>query len=235
VFASFASAFLLKVCPACRLWHRGIQIHHSQLLRPEFAGLLMPKDETIIFDLIERLIQSLSSSDVAIDDRHTPKLHARFLSALLSKCKRDYAELGRSQPQNPPSSQTVRHDPYEHINPSPTGSSSQVFSIAPPSSRPSSSLSREASNGGQSFEFSVAATTRTVAVDEVPTYQGTAGAYPENLGARDGANDLIGSLSNLTGEDTPATLHTLRNPTWWTHMMMPGYVWCNPSCFIILR
>ncbi|KAF9074252.1 hypothetical protein BDP27DRAFT_1416550 [Rhodocollybia butyracea] len=77
IFASFASAFLTK------------------LLRPEFAHLLLKEEENDIFDLISRLIQTFSA--IAVDDRHTPKLHARFLAGLLSKHRRDGATVGRLQ------------------------------------------------------------------------------------------------------------------------------------------
>ncbi|KAJ7573951.1 fungal-specific transcription factor domain-containing protein [Mycena floridula] len=66
VFTTFASAFLLK------------------LLHPEFAGLMPASEETEIFYLIGQLIQTLSSPLISIDDRHMPKLHARFLAGLLS-------------------------------------------------------------------------------------------------------------------------------------------------------
>jgi hypothetical protein len=202
-------------------------MHPFQLLRPKFSDLLMPEDETMIFDLVERLIQTLSSSDVAIDDRHTPKLHARFLLSLLSKCRREYAETGRSQPQNPPSSQTVRHGPYGLMSPS--GSSSQVFSVSLPQSRLSPpSQPQKASNFSPAFEFAVPDTTRPDVANEVPTYQGVAGAYAENLGMHEEGDAPTTSVSSSTGEGTPATLQTLRNPTLWTQMMMPGYARYNP-------
>ncbi|KAH8109647.1 hypothetical protein DFH11DRAFT_1881133 [Phellopilus nigrolimitatus] len=56
VFASFVSAFLLK------------------LLRPEFSNLVMREQTSQIFGLIGKLIQVLASSEVSIDDRHTPRL-----------------------------------------------------------------------------------------------------------------------------------------------------------------
>ncbi|KIK36949.1 hypothetical protein CY34DRAFT_16042 [Suillus luteus UH-Slu-Lm8-n1] len=57
VFASFASAFTLK------------------LLSPEFAQLLTRQMEDEIFELISRLITTLQ--DVVIDERHTPRLMAQ--------------------------------------------------------------------------------------------------------------------------------------------------------------
>jgi len=62
----------------------------------------MTKDlETEIFDLIGRLIQTFSSPEIAIDDRHTPKLYARFLAGLLARSRKDGATVGRLHPQLP--------------------------------------------------------------------------------------------------------------------------------------
>ncbi len=78
IFAAFASAFLLKV-PVIVSLLPFVALIREQLLRPEFSALLSKPDEEEIFDLIGTLIQKLSSSSIAIDDRHTPKLYARFL------------------------------------------------------------------------------------------------------------------------------------------------------------
>ncbi|KAK0214502.1 fungal-specific transcription factor domain-containing protein [Armillaria fumosa] len=65
--AAFASVFLFK------------------LLRPEFSPLLDKADENQSIDLIVTLIDKFSSSDIAVDDRHTPKLYAKFLATLLRR------------------------------------------------------------------------------------------------------------------------------------------------------
>jgi hypothetical protein len=62
---------------------------------------LTKDQENDIFNLIGRLIQTLSSPKIAIDDRHTPKLYARFLAGLLSRHRRDGASVGRLQPVPP--------------------------------------------------------------------------------------------------------------------------------------
>ncbi|PBK66466.1 hypothetical protein ARMSODRAFT_851481, partial [Armillaria solidipes] len=56
-----------------------------KLVRPEFLFLLDKADKDESVKLIEILISKLSSSDIAVDDRHTPKLYARFLAAVLDK------------------------------------------------------------------------------------------------------------------------------------------------------
>ncbi|KAF9443388.1 hypothetical protein P691DRAFT_679620 [Macrolepiota fuliginosa MF-IS2] len=114
VFASFASAFLLK------------------LLRPEFAPLLSKGQEGDIFELIGRLIQTLSSPKIAIDDRHTPKLYARFLAGLLSRHRRDGATVGRLHP-NPPGQVQTQATGGNHI---PAGSMTTFSNLQTPIYRP---------------------------------------------------------------------------------------------------
>ncbi|PBK66480.1 hypothetical protein ARMSODRAFT_1021285 [Armillaria solidipes] len=60
-----------------------------KLLRPEFSSLLEKADKDESIDLLGILIDKFSSSDIAVDDRHTPKLYARFLATLLSKYRRN--------------------------------------------------------------------------------------------------------------------------------------------------
>ncbi|KAK0214589.1 hypothetical protein IW262DRAFT_1466364 [Armillaria fumosa] len=63
-----------------------------KLLRPEFSALLTKPDEDDISDLIGIPIQKPSSSSIAIDERHTPKLHVRFLAIVLGKYRHDARE-----------------------------------------------------------------------------------------------------------------------------------------------
>lgn len=67
VFISFAAAFLLK------------------MLRPQFAAALEPSQSTKIVQLVTHLAEVLASSQVAIDDRHSPRLYSRFLTGLIAK------------------------------------------------------------------------------------------------------------------------------------------------------
>ncbi|KAH7322256.1 hypothetical protein B0J17DRAFT_684162 [Rhizoctonia solani] len=67
VFLSFAAAFLLK------------------MLRPQFAPACERSQSQHIISLVTRLTEVLSSNDVSIDDRHSPRLYSRFLSGLIQK------------------------------------------------------------------------------------------------------------------------------------------------------
>ena len=53
----------------------------------------------------------LNSPEIAIDDRHTPKLHARFLAGLLSRHRRDVATSGTLHPPQPPPNQSIPGPP----------------------------------------------------------------------------------------------------------------------------
>ncbi|KAJ6479456.1 hypothetical protein C8R47DRAFT_983369, partial [Mycena vitilis] len=102
--AAFAAAFLLK------------------LLQPEFAHMMSDVKESQVYDLIGRLIQTLSSQDIAIDDHHIPKLYARFLSRLVLRHRRDTVTL-RTQPPPPhPNLASSSSSKYQYQSHSGSGS-----------------------------------------------------------------------------------------------------------------
>ncbi|KAH9942813.1 hypothetical protein B0H21DRAFT_695974 [Amylocystis lapponica] len=201
IFASFASAFLLK------------------LMRPEFARLITKEQEAEIFDLIGRLIKILSSPDVAIDERHTPKLHARFLAGLLARHRRDVATSGRIHPQHPPQAQMPHGG-------SPAGTG--VYPSQSPSSSSSSPSQQVFPSPSSQHSFVDAhGVTGTHSASEnmmsmEPIYQeehayaaGTSPLETFNFGTSGG---------NMEPEMLGALL-ALQNPSYWKDMMMPGFGW----------
>jgi hypothetical protein len=82
VFVSFASAFLIK------------------MLRKDPVPLLDEEQRQRVIELIERLIETLRSKQVAVDERHAPMLYSRFLSNLLAKHK-----VVEEEPQPQPNGQ----------------------------------------------------------------------------------------------------------------------------------
>ncbi|KAL1756031.1 fungal-specific transcription factor domain-containing protein [Schizophyllum commune] len=78
IYVSYAAAFLIN------------------LLRPKFRPLLSDGEQQEIVSLVNRLIDVLGSKDVALDDRHTPALHSRFLENLLAKRNLRICESDRS-------------------------------------------------------------------------------------------------------------------------------------------
>ncbi|KAF5391201.1 hypothetical protein D9757_003162 [Collybiopsis confluens] len=208
IFASFASAFLLK------------------LLRPEFSQLLSKEEENEIFNLIGRLIQTLSSSAIAIDDRHIPKLYARFLAGLLSKHRRDGATMGRLQTQSarPQFIQTSQHV-FDASNPSSNAASMSTFSVAQPQNPQNTRFSvvghaQSTSPGGyisSDSYISQQSPTSTPTYRPEMTYAAGAGAIPF------GDSNVVGE------EEMLAAMQALKNPRWWDSMMMPGFYWPDPS------
>ncbi|KAF5345063.1 hypothetical protein D9758_010418 [Tetrapyrgos nigripes] len=206
VFSSFASAFLLK------------------LLRPEFSHLLRREDENETFDLIGRVIQTLSSSQIAIDDRHTPKLYARFLAGLLSRHRRDGgAMVGRLQPQPPLQQQVSSSGSF------PQSSSMSTFSVS------NSQGSSQGQSQGSQLNFQHESYTQQSLGEKVtnstPVYRPemsfTAGAGPIQF---DNDVTMLNGDGNLSGDDTLlAAMQAVNNPAWWQNMMMPGFSWPDPA------
>jgi hypothetical protein len=179
IFASFASAFLLK------------------LLQPEFSSFLAKTQETEVLDLIGCLIQTLSSPRIAIDDRHTPKLYARFLAGLLSRHRRDGAGPGRLQ-ANPP--------PREDVTAS-------VPSSAPVTSVP---LQTGSGPGAQApGNMNQAMNTSTNVSQQ---QQATFDHIPFALEDFD-----MGTLDAISEAEMLATMQAIKNPAWWSTGLMPGY------------
>ncbi|KAH6913055.1 hypothetical protein BKA70DRAFT_1369785 [Coprinopsis sp. MPI-PUGE-AT-0042] len=67
VFVTFASAFLIK------------------LLQPKFASYLSREKRVEIRNLVQKVIDLLASPEIAVDNRHGPKLYSKFLKNLLAK------------------------------------------------------------------------------------------------------------------------------------------------------
>ncbi|KAK0234486.1 hypothetical protein EDD85DRAFT_1025365, partial [Armillaria nabsnona] len=72
-----------------------------KLVRPEFLFLLNKADNDESVKLIEILISKLSASNIAVDDRHAPKLYARFLATVLDKYQK-CQETASGSPQTVP-------------------------------------------------------------------------------------------------------------------------------------
>jgi hypothetical protein len=226
IFASFASAFLLKVCTVFSV--SGFDADALQLLRPDFSNLLSKQQETDIFLLIGRLIQTLSSPEIAIDDRHTPRLYARFLAGLLTRHRRDGTTSQRQgQPGVPPGqseavTETTGTGPEGYGFPQ--GHQPQQQPQDPPP-RPQSQSQLQAqdqrtTDGGYTHAGLLFGEEGGLNVfDSLP---GTVFADLAVFG--DG-----GLVNNLTEEEMLATMQALKNPAWWQNMMMPGWVACRSS------
>ena len=173
--------------------------------------------ETEIFDLIGRLIQTFSSPEIAIDDRHTPKLYARFLAGLLSRNRKDGATVGRLHPQPPPQSESAHAASGGYTTHVPNASNPS-FSVTPPEG---------GGQGGHDHGFTHAAFNQTNEKADTPIYRPeatyTLGSGPIEFGGSGDVGTLaLGSSSGFSDEEMLATMQALKNPQWWSTMMMPG-------------
>ncbi|KAJ7689016.1 fungal-specific transcription factor domain-containing protein [Mycena rosella] len=198
VFAAFASAFLLK------------------LLRTEFSHLMPKEQENEVFDLIGRLIQTLSSPEIAIDDRHTPKLYARFLAGLLSRHRRDGATIGRLHPQPPPQQNIASSSSSDYGRQS---GASSTFTMSPMPGAGAVLGPEHGVLGGYGHVFAQAEKITTPVYRPEATYSG-----PIQYGV-----DMDLGIGLPDEEQMLAAMQALKNPAWWDNMMMPGFSWPESS------
>jgi len=207
VFTSFASAFLLK------------------LLRPEFSWLVEPDDKTKIFDLIGRLIQTLNSPEVSIDNKHTPKLHAKFLAGLLAKRHQDSNRDPLSQGPLPPSKHTVGDDPTPYEGqPRPSSTSARYHGQSQGTTQ--STSMPQGGFGGVSYTSTpnLSSQPDISYSHETPQYQ-----LQVSDGVAAAQDNAVNAMAGLSEEEMLATLRAIGNPNWWSNVMMPGFSWPSPT------
>jgi hypothetical protein len=195
--------------------------------------------------VIERLITTIGSPQIAIDERHTPKLYSRFLASLLAKHKRDGAAVGHMHQQGPPTQQL------------PTGSSTPVYQPPPPQQQqqlPSHNTTSNSFTAGvsgasaptlaQSAPLNSGVTAQSELIDALPANTNGSGTgnyvLDQTTDFAFGVQGQQGEMMDFTfdpittpgNDDTLATMQALQNPTWWRNMMMPGLV--VPSTSILL-
>ncbi|EIW74294.1 hypothetical protein CONPUDRAFT_67760 [Coniophora puteana RWD-64-598 SS2] len=205
IFASFASAFLLK------------------LLRPEFLHLLTSQMESDIFDVIHQLINVYNSEQVAIDERHTPKLYARFLTGLLSRYRKGGAAImSNRQQQFPPDGQSVGTSPSS--GQSMTGPSLGSGSHSAPQSDDGGSGTYNPDtmqmNGGANVDTQVAGGVQYTTTSCGLSVPGD----PMPTGEADIGEDTVMLNTNDLSQLAPMRAITSNLDNFWNNMMLPGYV-----------
>lgn len=198
--------------------------HLEQLLRPEFVHILTREMEDEIFDSISRLITTLQ--EVAIDERHTPRLYARFLAGLLTKHRKGGSTItGRLQP-HPPASQLAL-PPQSHSygeSHGPSGSHVPHANMQPQHrSEPrhdNDAMQLKLNRLPNTAEAHQSGPATTAYESEMVSY-----SQPLSNGSVSGStlegNDV--SMADVLDGGMLATMHAL-NEAWWGNMMMPGYV-----------
>ncbi|KAH9030570.1 fungal-specific transcription factor domain-containing protein [Lactarius deliciosus] len=216
VFAAFASAFMLK------------------LLRPECSRFITPGLESEIYQVIERLINTIGSPQIAIDERHTPMLYSRFLASLLAKHRRDGAARGRSHQQGPPTQQPqvgstsapVYQQQRQTTQQAPPSHSANPSSFATGGGNPTTvqdvpSHSAPTTPNGKPTATQSANNEPMHQLETPPyTFGATAGqpGQPGDANAMDFTFDI--SIDELLGP-----MKAIENPLWMQTMMLPGFSW----------
>jgi len=219
VFAAFASAFMLK------------------LLRPECSRFITPGLDTDIYQVIERLINTIGSPQIAIDERHTPKLYSRFLASLLAKHRRDGAAHGRMHQQGPPAQQS-QTDSGAPVYQQPPQQQLPPPQLPPPSHGQSSTYSAGVDTASrQDLPPSVSLNNGATAPEELtdvvlanahePSYM--VGAPPDfefgNEDQHEPMNFTFDTIFTPGNDDMLAAMQAILNPSWSQTMMMPGFSW----------
>lgn len=96
VFAAFAAAFLVKVIST--IVSPPVFDIFRKLLQPKYTPVFTQEQRQESYNLIQRVIDALGSPEVAIDDKHGPKLYSRLLTGLLATVKLDASHPGRRPP-----------------------------------------------------------------------------------------------------------------------------------------
>jgi hypothetical protein len=181
-----------------------------------------------VVELVHGLVHVLGSDRTAVDDRHTPKLYARFLRGLLAK--QDTEGGDASQPSSRQQSMeegqeaqtsTAEEEPY--LNHIPRSSSPQpAISVVPAPTHEPHSFSTQSSD--------YLADPRYLTASPVPddTRSGastiSAGFHEEDNATQYSMNDLI-----QTDEDFLASMGAITNPGFWDDVMPPGFAWPKDS------
>lgn len=225
---SFASAFLFK------------------LLRPQFKQLISQAQETELLALVGRLIQTLSNPSIAIDDRHTPKVYARFLAGLLSRHRREGVAsfglqinppgptpmMGGGPPSSAPSggqapisSSSSNFGQNQTQQPNSAGYTQQGFAMQGSQGR----YTAEDQQQQQQQQPEV-----TVSVEQPDGFSYDASNLDADMPAS-GSGYSFGSSSTINGQSDgeatadrwsddghPAAMQVLQSQAWWDQMMLPG-------------
>jgi hypothetical protein len=176
-------------------------------MRPEFATLMPKNEEEELVLLMQRLVRTLGSDSIAIDDRHAPKLWARFLGDLIAK---------------------RRNTPVATALPAPAPVAGPSQGAAPPLPTPPIQGYASDNMGGSSAYATRVYTGWPAASGLPPAPAGPSAARPEpaqphgfNLGP---GYYQPSSLMQVDEGTTLAAMDALSADAFWKDMMLPGYV-----------
>ncbi|KAF9485193.1 hypothetical protein BDN70DRAFT_871586 [Pholiota conissans] len=205
VFVTFASAFLVK------------------LLQPRFAAYLTLDTRKEIRVLVQKVIDLLGSPEVAIDDRHGPKLYSRFLEKLLAK------PMARIDPLSPgPASNAlprVKSRPPRSSASQTPDSASGTFDLPPVYNHPSpgtnSSLSPPPTESALSFDsFAPIGPTDPFATETEVANNNADSASLDNMMSTDFFQPPLPFDDHIV-----QSLRSLTDPSGWQDISVPEFNW----------
>lgn len=217
VFSSFASAFLIK------------------MLRAEHRTLLEPEERARVIEHVERLIETLKSSQIAVDGRHTPMLYSRFLGSLLAKYKDDAAEQASTEGSNTDAGLPTPPMERRQGLPSDPKATTAAEIVSRHQSRPSIEISPPAPEpgyvvpGGQQQQtqgmFNPLDSSLFPSHEDInaPGFDAST-VHP--------ASTIVGGSqydTEMTDEHMLAPMLAVANPNFWSTMMLPGLSWPAPD------
>ncbi|KAI0833291.1 hypothetical protein BC628DRAFT_1424797 [Trametes gibbosa] len=194
VFATFTCAFLIKT------------------LHPKYAQYIPRETRVEIRSLVEEVADFLGSPDVAVDDRHGPKLYSRFLKGLLQT---PLASVDHS-----PSALKRSMRPLAHAPPSPDsrpGSSSPM----PPTPVSVTQPVPEEPAGGKEQEQEY----EPPMSGDAQMFDGLDLGYPDQQGQTIRATELYTPPLPFDHE-LLQSMQSLTDPNW-SNLVMPGFNWMD--------
>ena len=211
--------------------------------------MMRPGREQQITQLVQRLIDLLGSDEVAIDNRHTPKLYSRFLTDVLAKHKRAKAaresDMDASREANPRVVGTFNSQPQ---------GMTQGPEVYDPSSSPSSTMDVRSSAfsspslltshpSTMDYSTAFAPTAAPVPVSDFysfpsgpPPYEQTSSYtyYGNTSPTMNVDRPLLPPVEPMPQDDMVLSMAALTDPAFWEHGAMPGFSWTtNPGAWPI--
>ncbi|KAI9508632.1 hypothetical protein F5148DRAFT_1148883 [Russula earlei] len=208
------------------------------LLRPEYSRFITPGHETEVYQVIERLIATIGSPRIEIDEHHTSKLYSRFLDVYLnrdhhhSRCRPDRVRQGTSNHHNLNHHSNGNNDNSSNWPPPPQNTTSSSLSSGVSSNAGAPDLHQSVpQNSGATAppNFTNAVSTEgpgNYVLEQPPDFMFGVVGQPGEL--MDFTFDTITTPGN---DDLLATMQAIQNPTWWQNMTMPGSA---DTCLYIL-
>jgi len=183
VFATFAATFLIK------------------LLHPKYIPVFTQQQRQESYNLIQRVIDALGSPEVAIDDKHGPKLYSRLLKGLLTTVRLDAPYPGGRTPSRTRKPPSKNSSSFVSGATSPTRSS--LRPVTPDMHPPISQIQAEEAQS--------------------PTGDGSSGGSPASMQGLN-VQEFFAPPLPFDGE----LLHSMQNlttSTEWEGMALPGWNW----------